>query len=216
MKSFCCLPVACAMLPHFFETACHCHVFYCYVFARSSNRYHRKFRSSTLAMRELVRRNIGRRLSEYYAQPANAVVGKSIEAESARLSSLLGEWHWRRVLDRFYREREGHWLTPVELFQPHFSHILGDFCLAAVDASTEGKDHSLEIFELGGGRGTNAKHIMSYLRDKRPEIYNSLTYTLVDSSPSLHRLQKDIFADSEHADRVGFLRLDLMDVAEQK
>ncbi len=167
-------------------------------------------------MRELVRRNIGRRLAEYYAQPASSVVGRSTLAESARLSSLLGEWHWRRLLDRFYKEREGHWLTPVELFQPHFSHVLGDFCLAAVDTSTVHNDHRLEIFELGGGRGTNARHILSYLRNTRPEIYKGLTYTLVDSSPSLHQLQKDIFADTDHADRVDFRLLDLMDVAERR
>jgi Putative S-adenosyl-L-methionine-dependent methyltransferase len=167
-------------------------------------------------MRELVRKNIGRRLAEYYAQPPNAVVGTSAGTESTRLSSSLGEWHWRRLLDRFYKERQGHWLTPVELFQPHFSHILGDFCLSAVDASMEGNARRLEIVELGGGRGTNARHILSYIQHTRPEIYDGLTYTLVDSSPSLNQLQKDVFADTVHTNRVGFRHMDLMDVAERR
>ena len=168
-------------------------------------------------MRELVRKNIGRRLAAYYAQPPHSVVGTSAGTESARLSNALGEWHWRRLLDRFYKERQGHWLTPVELFQPHFSHILGDFCLSAVDAaSMEENAHRLEIVELGGGRGTNARHILSYIQQARPEIYDSISYTLVDSSPSLHQFQKDAFADTVHTRRVSFRHLDLMDVAERR
>ncbi len=165
-------------------------------------------------MRQLVRRYIGRRLSEYYAQPADRVVGKTSSAATARLSSLMGEWHWRRLLQRFYDEREGQWLTPVEVFQPHFSHILGDFCCQAVDTATGSGRHRLEIVELGGGRGTNARLLLSYLLEHKPEIYQGLSYTLVDSSPSLHRLQQKELKESEHADRVDFQLIDLMDVAE--
>jgi len=168
-------------------------------------------------MRELVRRNIGRRLSEYYAQPANSVVGRSAGTESLELSTLWGQWQWRLLLARLYKEREGHWLTPVELFQPHFSYILGDFCLSAVQTSPrQGNDPSLEIVELGGGRGTNARHILDYLRTTNPEIYNGLRYTLVDASPTLHQFQRNLFMDSDHRDRISFQCLDLMNVAEQR
>lgn len=167
-------------------------------------------------MHQLVRRYIGGRLADYYAQPADRVVGRTSIGEDGRLSSLMGEWHWRRVLQRLYDEQEGQWLTPVELFQPHFSRILGDFCCQAVDNFTTDGRHKLEIVELGGGRGTNAKLLMSYLREHKPEIYQGLTYTLVDSSPSLHQLQKKVLNDSEHADRVDFRLIDLMDVAEKR
>jgi hypothetical protein len=61
----------------------------------------------------LVRKFIGRRLAEYYAQPANAVVGStSTTATSSSSSSsavdmgrLLGEWHWRRVYKHLYLEQ---------------------------------------------------------------------------------------------------------------
>lgn len=162
----------------------------------------------------LVRHYIGRRLSEYYAQPADRVVGKSSGAETAKLSSHWGEWHWRRLLRRFYEEREGHWLTPVELFQPHFSHILGDFCCQAVTAGDN--NDTLEIVELGGGRGTNAKLLLNYLKDHRPDIYKGVTYTLVDSSPTLHELQRSILTDTEHANKVDFRLLDLVNVAERR
>jgi hypothetical protein len=72
----------------------------------------------------LVRKFIGQRLAEYYAQPANAVVGStstytatstSPSESLVQLGRLLGEWHWRRVYKQLYLEQEGHWLTPVEL-----------------------------------------------------------------------------------------------------
>jgi hypothetical protein len=161
---------------------------------------------------QLVRKYVGRRLAEYYAQPADRVVGRSSGVDHSNLSSLLGEWHWRRVFRKLYEEREGHWLTPVELFRPHYSHILADFCASTVDDS-----HSpIEIVELGGGRGTNANLMLSYLQENKPDIYARLTYTLVDSSPSLHQLQREALAGGEHADKVRFELKDLMDVAEEK
>ena len=178
-------------------------------------------------MRQLVRRYIGGRLFEYYSQPADKVVGRASSAETARLSSLLGEWHWRRLLQRYYDEREGHWLTPVEVFQPHFSRILGDFSCGVVEmarknvptpttGSTGADSPSWEIVELGGGRGTNAKLLLSYFREYKPELYQQLKYTLVDSSPSLHRLQQEVLKNTEHADHVEFRLIDLMDVADSR
>jgi hypothetical protein len=182
----------------------------------------------------LVRRFIGRRLAEYYAQPSHKVVGRSTELEAANvvkvggdsnsnansnlLSSLLGEWHWKRVFRRIYEDREGHWLTPVELFQPHYSYVLGDFCAQYYErmATTEKTTTTpFEIVELGGGRGTNAKWILSYLKEHKPHVYSSLTsYTLVDSSPSLHKTQMERFLGGPHAEKVRFELKDLVDVAQ--
>ena len=178
----------------------------------------------------LVRRYIGRRLAEYYAQPSHKVVGRSTELEAAKakgdsklLSSLLGEWHWKRVFQRIYEDREGHWLTPVELFQPHYSYVLGDFCAQYYEQmtkiqninNTNKKNTPFEIVELGGGRGTNASWILSYLKENKPDVYSSLTsYTLVDSSPSLHKTQIERLLQGPHADKVRFELKDLVDVAE--
>ena len=190
----------------------------------------------------LVRRFIGRRLAAYYAQPSHKVVGRSTELEDVAaksiggnhfngnansnanlLSSLLGEWHWKRVFRRIYEEREGHWLTPVELFQPHYSYVLGDFCAQYYErmaptqttSTQETTTVPFEIVELGGGRGTNAKWILSYLKDHKPRVYASLaSYTLVDSSPSLHKTQMERFLNGPHAEKVRFELKDLVDVAQ--
>lgn len=179
-----------------------------------------------MRQKHLARHFVSRRLAEYYAQPANIVVGKSTGIESMKLSSSLGEWHWRRLLRKYYEEREGHWLTPVELFQPYFSRILAEFCCQAVQldmaktgASTPRgnfESSSLQIVELGCGQGTNANLILSYLKETKPEIYDGVTYTLVDSSPTLHRQQMDRLKHGDHYAKVKFQLTDLADVAEEK
>ena len=176
---------------------------------------------------QLVRRFVHKKLSDYYAQPANLVVGTvtAPNTSSKQLSSLLGEWHWRRVFKQMYDEREGHWLTPVELFQPHYSNIIAEFVHTAAlammphhhDATSKGGKQQLEIIEVGGGRGTNANLILDYLKTQKPDLYSNLTsYTLVDSSLTLHRLQKERLGNSDHADKVRFERKDLLDVAEKR
>lgn len=168
----------------------------------------------TQPQQQLVRRVIHRQLADYYAQPANLVVGQAT-GSSKNLSSLLGEWHWKRVFRKMYEEREGHWLTPVELFQPYYSHIVADFVHTAALAMPN-PNTKLDMIELGGGRGTNACLILDYLKTQKPELYSTLTYTLVDNSPTLHRLQKEKLGNSEHADRVRFEQKDLLDVAERR
>lgn len=161
---------------------------------------------------QVSRRHVGKRLAEYYAQPADRVVGSSSGVDKSNLSSLLGEWHWRRLFRKLYEQREGHWLTPVELFRPHYSNILANFVADTV-ADNNSIPSAIDIIEIGAGRGTNASLILSHLRETQPEIYSALTYTLVDSSPSLHKLQQETLASGDHADKIKFELKDLMDVA---
>jgi hypothetical protein len=185
----------------------------------------------------LVRKFIGRRLAEYYAQPANAVVGStstttassSSSSSSVNLGRLLGEWHWRRVYKKLYLEQEGHWLTPVELFKPYYSNTLANFVATSVGTATNDDDTQktaltnsstsnlgrIDVVELGGGRGTNAKLILDHLKEAHPLVYQRVNYIVMDSSPSLLQLQKETLLASVHADRVQFESKDMLDVAEQ-
>lgn len=100
-----------------------------------------------------------------------------------RLSSFLGEWHWHRVYRRLYKEQDGQWLTPVELFRPHYSYILANFVAEMTSASDR-----VHIVELGGGLGTNANLILSQLQRTKPKLYDQVSYTIIDSSQPLMEL----------------------------
>ena len=195
---------------------------------------------------QLVRKYIGQRLADYYAQPADTVVGtipvaastattarsslmrmkrfwdrwwpqlgvgffgssSSVLSNAARppglnFAAFWGEWQWRAYLTTLYQtntaKQQGQWITPVELFQPYYSQILGQYCITVFERQQaeqqqqqkpKKKRYQYEIYELGGGRGTNAHWILSYIQEKKPEMYQQLTYTIVDSSSSLHALQQ--------------------------
>jgi SAM-dependent MidA family methyltransferase len=162
----------------------------------------------------LVRQFVGARLAAYYSQRSDAVVGSAM-ASPISFSSLLGEWHWKRVYQQAYQLQQGHWLTPVEIFRPYYSNSIANFCASCL-GNDDGVSDRVEIVEVGGGRGTNAISILNHLKLTRPDVYDKLRYTLVDSSPTLHKLQVETLQRSEHADRCSALRKDLMDIAQGK
>ena len=158
-----------------------------------------------------LRRHIAQRLGDYYAQPSNLVVGAPLQTVNFR--NLLGEWHWRRIYRKLYDEQHGQWLTPVELFSPYYSQVLAEYCVKQRELSSE----EFEVVELGGGRGSNALGILSHLQQVHPDVYERLLgYTIIDSSPSLHELQKEVLLQSGHSSKLHFLEKDLTDVAESK
>lgn len=72
-----------------------------------------------------------------------------------------------------HQERQESWLTPVELFQPWYSFALAQLILDAFhlqqeeDADDAHADRPLQIYEVGGGIGTNAVHILNYIKVAR-------------------------------------------------
>ena len=163
----------------------------------------------------ILRRYIGQRLAKYYAQPSSAVIGSS--AEILNLRSLWGEWHWKRIYKRLYEEQDGQWLTPVELFRPYYSTILVNFIVKVANEDESLRD-SLELVELGGGRGTNAYTILNHLQQIRPDLYDRTNYTIIDSSPTLLELQQKNLQDNHcsHASKILLEKKDLLDVAEKR
>jgi len=139
--------------------------------------------------------------------------GKAID-----FRSLWGEWHWRQTYKRVYKEQQGMWLTPCELFKPYYSNILANFVSVSV-TKTSYSEEMFEIVEFGGGRGTNAKAILDHLSKCHPSVYKRLRrYTIFDTSPTLHELQKEVILmdkdQPSHAEKVELVNLDLMHVAE--
>jgi Putative S-adenosyl-L-methionine-dependent methyltransferase len=203
----------------------------------------------------LVRQHIHQRLHRYYAQPAAAVVGgtAATTADAGKMAAthipfrrLWGEWDWKRRYRALYEQTSGQWLTPVELFAPHYSHAVARWIAATVRSTAASNavpppSTRIEIVEIGGGRGTNARLVLEYLRAHHNEdVYRHLSqYRLVDASSTLLELQRDtvdpgrrhyssttaatVGIDDEEeekkekedaAARVTFERLDMLDVAE--
>ena len=177
----------------------------------------------------LLRRYLCKRLSEYYSQPADKVVGcigsdGALSSHHINFSSLFNEFHWKHTYQRVYKQQNGMWLTPVELFFPYYSNVLANFVSKSM-FTTLNNIHSInnegvfEIVELGGGRGTNAKALLNHLSEYHSDMYERLqSYTIFDTSPTLHELQRKVLIDgsSTHADKVKLVNIDMMDIAEGK
>lgn len=59
------------------------------------------------------------------------------------------------------------------------------------------------VLEIGGGTGILARNLLKRLRDRSPEVYRSLSYTIMDLSPNLLAAQRTELA--EHMERVDFI-----------
>jgi len=74
----------------------------------------------------------------------------------------------------------------------------------------------IEIIEIGGGRGTNAKYILSKLQKEYPSLYERVSsYTIFDASETLHELQYKVLKDGDgYGDKVKLVVKDMLNVAE--
>jgi Putative S-adenosyl-L-methionine-dependent methyltransferase len=164
----------------------------------------------------LARRHVAKLLADYYAQPANSVVGSVLLTEGdINFKALWGEFHYRRKVASLYAKQEGRWLTSVELMRPYYSKSIGNF--VAEQAKGEGKDQDFDIVEVGGGRATNASIILTQLQQVHPHIYDRVnSYTMIDASPSLLDLQRDTMRNTQHFDKMKFELKDMIDVAEKR
>ncbi|MDP2344816.1 MAG: SAM-dependent methyltransferase [Deltaproteobacteria bacterium] len=80
----------------------------------------------------------------------------------------------------------------------------GSFCDAVVDTSRK----SLTVVELGCGTGRFAHDFLDRLKHTRPDVYETVRYTLVDLSPALQESQRRRCAP--HGHRCEFVLRDLL------
>lgn len=133
-----------------------------------------------MLVREFIRRALYAPAKGYFER-TDAIVSDA----GIAFKRLLGEWHYRRQLHRLFSAKNEAWLTPVEIFAPHYSQALARHILARRDPA-----HPLRVFEVGGGNGTNAHCILDFLRRQAPEVYAQCSYTLVDTSGPMHERQR--------------------------
>jgi hypothetical protein len=107
-------------------------------------------------------------------------------AKPINFGDLFGEMEWRHTVKNLYDASPRGWLTPVEVFAPYYSHALARYLLRSRDAS----HHPLVVYEIGGGTGINARHILDYIRETAPKVYKEMSYTIFEISSSLRLVQE--------------------------
>ena len=107
--------------------------------------------------------------------------------------ALLGQYEYRQTLSRLYAASDHAWLTPVLVFQPVYSHAIARWLVRGVmELRARGGRHAaapLVVYEVGGGTGTNARHICDYIAAHAPQLYRTLSYTVLEISPALSARQ---------------------------
>ncbi|KAL4520921.1 hypothetical protein Ndes2437A_g04873 [Nannochloris sp. 'desiccata'] len=106
-------------------------------------------------------------------------------------------------VQRRYTALQVAWLTPTEIFSPHFGasiarylttqHLSNNNNFKASSTSTntgnENAHPPLIIYELGGGTGTLARDILNWLKQYAPKVHATCQYTCIEISPTLAELQ---------------------------
>ncbi|OWM67625.1 hypothetical protein CDL15_Pgr024710 [Punica granatum] len=131
----------------------------------------------------------------YFSQQSGAV---GVLERSIKFNQLEGRKAYMKHLDDIYKQSDISWFTPVELFKPWYAHGIAEAIMRTTNLSVP-----LKIYEIGGGSGTCAKGILDYIKLNAPErVYNSMTYTSVEISPSLAKIQRETVGQvSSHLSR---------------
>ncbi|CAK7328460.1 unnamed protein product [Dovyalis caffra] len=120
----------------------------------------------------------------YFSQRSRSV---GVLERSIKFNQLEGRKAYMKHLDEIYKRSDTSWFTPVELFKPWYAHGIAEAIMRTANLSVP-----LQIYEIGGGSGTCAKGILDYIMLNAPaRIYNAMTYTSVEISPSLAEMQKE-------------------------
>ncbi len=82
------------------------------------------------------------------------------------------------------------------------SHWGADFAEVLAEQFVEmweilGKPQNFAIVEMGAGRGTFAENLLQYLQQQHPDLFKTLTYIIVEISPTLQAEQRQILSDFE-------------------
>jgi SAM-dependent MidA family methyltransferase len=115
--------------------------------------------------------------------------------EPINFNSLENESQYRNLVSDLYRSGTGTWTTPVELFHPHYSGAIANW---AVQLALQNGENGLNFVEVGGGTGTCSMGILDFLKENHPKVYKASSYTIVELSEELSKLQRKRFAKSGH------------------
>jgi SAM-dependent MidA family methyltransferase len=123
----------------------------------------------------------------YFSQRSKSV---GVLERSIKFNQLEGRKAYMKLLEKVYKQSDISWFTPVELFKPWYAHGIAEAILRTTNLSVP-----LKIYEIGGGSGTCAKGVLDYIMLNAPErIYKNMSYTSIEISPSLAKIQKETVA----------------------
>ena len=155
-------------------------------------------------LRDFLHQALYNRDDGYFANDSSPPVGAM--SRPIPFQALLGQEDYARTLARRYDALASQWLTPVEIFKPHYARAVARYILRAhreMDASLDDDDDDerrrrrrvgktpLRIYELGGGTGTCAAGILAHIRDDDPTVFASTEYVGVEISPTLAKMQRE-------------------------
>ncbi|MED6193611.1 hypothetical protein PIB30_021263 [Stylosanthes scabra] len=141
-----------------------------------------------ILVRDFIHSALYHPLHGYFSQRPRSV---GVLHSSVKFNQLEGRKAYMRYLDNIYKQNDISWFTPVELFKPWYAHAIAESIMRTANFSVP-----LKIYEIGGGSGTCAKGIMDYIMlNAPPKVYNSMTYTSVEISPSLAEVQRETVSE---------------------
>ena len=112
-------------------------------------------------------------------------------ASALDFPSLRGRDGYYQQLSELYKQLDNCWLTPVEIFKPHYARAIARWLLQRREAASSSP---LRVVEVGGGNGTCAAGILDYLRELHPAVYAQTHYSIVELSQVNHERQRAALA----------------------
>jgi hypothetical protein len=148
-----------------------------------------------------VRASLYDEAAGYFTRRGSAVVGAL--PQPLRFGALGGEADYRVALRAAYDALGTSWLTPSEIFRPHYANALADTFAAShmarhppptgCSSSSGGGERPppppLVIYEVGGGSGSVARDVLLRLRERNPGVFLDVRYRAVEISPQLAERQ---------------------------
>ena len=151
--------------------------------------------AAPMLLRDFIDHALYSAAAGYFGAGAPVVGGLS---EPLAFASMEGETEYRDALAKAYSPSSGRaWLTPVEVFSPHYGRAIGRATIERHEALYPREP--LQMLEVGGGNGTCAVDLLSLLREQRPALYANCRYVLLEISPRLAEAQRANLHAAGHA-----------------
>ncbi|CEG46067.1 Putative S-adenosyl-L-methionine-dependent methyltransferase MidA [Plasmopara halstedii] len=162
--------------------------------------------STTVLTREFIHAALYAKEEGYFTTQQREVL--HAPTQGIDFGNLWGAREYRNVVAKLYMDSAEAWLTPVEIFAPFYSHAVARYML-----NSPFFRQPLNIYEIGGGSGSNALHILNFLKEQVPTVYANTKYTLIEISSVMAERQRKRVA-AVHPQQCTIVNEDILNFAE--